>query len=186
MNRRDARQFLDPTSILQPSLFPFTRHKYTESHLSFQMQTHPYISCNSKSALKNSWGNINCWWWLFWPMKSKHCSTNRKNLWPIGRCVWAARGTRLKNKPHLVTFHDSILVNLLTFHPTLLLSRLSFFSLSLSLSLSLSMNLNIHRSELLVFMCQVVVGYAEWQMMPWNLYLNFISFSSIANIWKVI
>ena len=36
-----------------------------------------------------------------------------------GRSVWTIRVTILKNKSHLVTFHESILVNLLTFQLTL-------------------------------------------------------------------
>ena len=43
---------------------------------------------------------------------SKHCNTNERSL-------WTARETVLKNKPHLFTFHESILVRLLTFQPAL-------------------------------------------------------------------
>ena len=64
-----------------------------------------------KSRLKNLWAE-KCIWWhhmccfdLFWPMRSKHFNTD-------GRTVWAARGTMLKNIPHLVIFHESILVSL--------------------------------------------------------------------------
>ena len=38
-----------------------------------------------------------------------------------GRSVWAVRRTVLKNKTHLVTFRESILVNLWTSQPTLVL-----------------------------------------------------------------
>ena len=48
----------------------------------------------------------------FKPMGSKHCNT-------YGRSVWTARRTMLKNKLHLVTFHESILVSLWTFQLTL-------------------------------------------------------------------
>ena len=41
-------------------------------------------------------------------MGSKHCNID-------GRSVWTARDTMLKNKPHLNTFHEKILVNLWTF-----------------------------------------------------------------------
>ena len=39
-------------------------------------------------------------WWLIWPMKSKHCNTDGRSM--------------LKNKPHLITFHENILVSLWT------------------------------------------------------------------------
>ena len=44
----------------------------------------------------------------FLPMETKHCNTNRS-------IVWTARETMLKNKPHLVTFDESILVSLRIF-----------------------------------------------------------------------
>ena len=50
---------------------------------------------------------------IFWPMRSKHGNTD-------GRRVRTAKGTMFKNKPHLVTFHESILVSLWTFLPTLI------------------------------------------------------------------
>ena len=43
------------------------------------------------------WQHIGCWW-LFWPMGSNHCNTNKNS-------VWIVRGTMSKNKPHLITFH---------------------------------------------------------------------------------
>ena len=49
---------------------------------------------------------------IFWPMGSKHCHTNE-------RSVWTSRRTMLENKPHLVTFQESISVSLLIFQPTL-------------------------------------------------------------------
>ena len=42
---------------------------------------------------------------FFMPMRSKHCITD-------GTSVWTARRTILKNKPHLVTFHESMLVSI--------------------------------------------------------------------------
>ena len=50
------------------------------------------------------WCHI-CCWWLIWLMEFKHCNIN-------GRNVLTAKGTMLKNKPHLVSFHSSILVSL--------------------------------------------------------------------------
>ena len=38
------------------------------------------------------WWHHICCWWLCQPTESKHCNTNRRN-------VWAAKGTMLKNKP---------------------------------------------------------------------------------------
>ena len=63
-------------------------------------------------AEKFIWWYI-CCWWLLWPMQSKHCNTN-------GRSVWTTR-TMLKNKLHLVTFHERILVSIWTFHLTLVI-----------------------------------------------------------------
>ena len=57
------------------------------------------------------WCHI-CCWWLFWLMGSKHCKTD-------GRSMWTARRSMLKNKPHLVMFHESILVSWWTFLTTL-------------------------------------------------------------------
>ena len=48
-------------------------------------------------------------------MGSKTCNSD-------GRSVWTVRLTMLKNKPLLVTFHKSILVNLRTFQPTMVFS----------------------------------------------------------------
>ena len=48
----------------------------------------------------------------FLTMGSKYYNTD-------DRSVWNTRGTTLKNKPHLITFHESILVSLWTFQPTL-------------------------------------------------------------------
>ena len=45
-------------------------------------------------------------------MGSKHCITN-------GKSVQTVKGIMLKNKPHLVTFHESILVSFWTFQLTL-------------------------------------------------------------------
>ena len=45
--------------------------------------------------------------------RTKQCNTH-------GRSVWIIRGTILKNKPHLMLFHESILVSLRTFQPTLM------------------------------------------------------------------
>ena len=59
-------------------------------------------------------------WWIFWPMISKHCNTD-------GRTVRTARGTMLKNKPHLVIVHESILVSLWTFQLTILCLSALFF-----------------------------------------------------------
>ena len=47
-------------------------------------------------------------------------STGSKNCNIDGKCVCTAKGTRLKNKPHLVTFHVNILIRLWTFPPTLI------------------------------------------------------------------
>ena len=47
-----------------------------------------------------------CCWSLFWAMESKHCKTD----WS-GVC----KGSTLKNKSQLVTFHENILVSLWTF-----------------------------------------------------------------------
>ena len=41
---------------------------------------------------------------IFLPMRSKYCNTD-------GRSVGTTRGTWLKNKSHLITFHDIILVS---------------------------------------------------------------------------
>ena len=60
----------------------------------------------------NWWHHIYCWW-LFWPMGSKHCNCD-------GRILWTARGMLLKNKPHLFTFNEMILVSLWTFQLTLI------------------------------------------------------------------
>ena len=42
---------------------------------------------------------------FFCQMGSKHCNTD-------GSSRWTARRTMLKNKPHLVPFHESLLVSL--------------------------------------------------------------------------
>ena len=52
------------------------------------------------------WCHI-CFWWLFWLMGSKPCNTD-------GRSVWITRGAVSKNRYHLVTFHEGILVSLWT------------------------------------------------------------------------
>ena len=49
-------------------------------------------------------------------MGPKHCNTAEKNL-------WIPRGIILKNKPHLVTFHESILANLVSFSANIYHSR---------------------------------------------------------------
>ena len=51
--------------------------------------------------------------WCFCLIEPKHCTTER-------RSVWTAMGTKVQNKFHLVTFHESILVSLWTFQPTLI------------------------------------------------------------------
>ena len=48
---------------------------------------------------------------FFLPMVSKHCNTDVRSVQTI-------KGTLLKDKPYLFTFHESILVNL-TFQSTL-------------------------------------------------------------------
>ena len=55
--------------------------------------------------------HITCWCLLL-STRSKHCNID-------GRAVWSARKTILKNKPHLVTFDESILVRLWTFQAIL-------------------------------------------------------------------
>ena len=50
-------------------------------------------------------------WMTFWLIVSKHCITDRGN-------VWTTKETMLKNKPHLVSFHRSIFISLWTFPPT--------------------------------------------------------------------
>ena len=52
-------------------------------------------------------------WWLFWLMGSMHYNIIQSNVW-----IW--RRTIFKNKSHLVTFHESVLVNLWTFQPSLI------------------------------------------------------------------
>ena len=56
----------------------------------------------------------------FWPMVFKHCITD-------GRSTWTSSGTILKNKHHLVTLHESILVSLCTFQLTLFQKALFVF-----------------------------------------------------------
>ena len=51
-------------------------------------------------------------------LRFKHYNTD-------GRSVWTGRGTLLKNKPHLVTFHETILVSLRTSQLTLVSNSLS-------------------------------------------------------------
>ena len=46
-------------------------------------------------------------------MRFKHCNTD-------GRSVLTAKGTMLKNKPPVDTFHESIMVSLKTLQPTLI------------------------------------------------------------------
>ena len=41
---------------------------------------------------------------IFWPMISKYSNTDEK-------CIWIATSPMLENKPHLLTFHKSTLVN---------------------------------------------------------------------------
>ena len=56
------------------------------------------------------WCHICCWWFNL-PMRFKHSNIVERSMWT------ASGGTLLKNKPHLVTYHKSILVNLWTFKP---------------------------------------------------------------------
>ena len=46
-----------------------------------------------------------------WPMRSKHCNINGRNL-------WMAKGNMLKMKLHLVTLHENVWVSLWTFQLT--------------------------------------------------------------------
>ena len=50
-------------------------------------------------------------------MRSKYCNTDK-------RSAWNARGSMSKNKPHLVTFHENILVSQWTFQLTLVHTKL--------------------------------------------------------------
>ena len=67
--------------------------------------------------LKSSCDDVICYWWFFFffflPMGSKHCNTK-------GKCMWITMGTMFKNKPHLVTFFESMLVSLWAFKLTLI------------------------------------------------------------------
>ena len=51
---------------------------------------------------------------IFWLMRFKYCNT--------GRSIWIASAVTqmLKNKPHLITFHENILFSLWTFQPNLI------------------------------------------------------------------
>ena len=53
---------------------------------------------------------------FFWPMESKICHID-------GKCVWIARGTKLKNNLHFMTFHKSIFISLRTFQSTFVMSQ---------------------------------------------------------------
>ena len=64
------------------------------------------------------WGRRIYCWWLFLPMRSRHCNTYR-------RTVWIARETMLIKKTHLVSFHKSILVSLWTIQLSLIQSHVS-------------------------------------------------------------
>ena len=66
----------------------------------------------SSLAEKLIWG---CHIWVFKPIESKHFNTSERSVWTI-------RGTILKKKPHLVIFHQSMLVSLWTFQLTLIYS----------------------------------------------------------------
>ena len=75
-------------------------HTYTHTHT----HTHIYIWYTGVGERFIGWKFYVTLYLLlitFWPMNSKQCNTN-------GRSVWTTMWTMLKNKPHLVTFHESM------------------------------------------------------------------------------
>ena len=68
----------------------------------------------------------------FLTIGSKYCNT-------IGKSEWVTRGSVLKNRPHLVTFHEGILVSLWTFQATLILQSTCFSETSYALSSLISL-----------------------------------------------
>ena len=90
-------------------------HTHTHIYIYIYIYTHVYMHIKAfkniyEGGLK-TWLHHICCWWHFGPMGSKHHNIDGSSVWSI---MW----TTLKNKPHLVTFYESILVSLWTFQLT--------------------------------------------------------------------